>query len=144
MKAIRALWLLLGFACFGLGALGSACLVLPTVPFLLAASFFFAKGSKRFHRWLCGTKLYQDHLEHFARTHEMTAQAKALLLGGVTPPRHPVLPVGLAVGPRGHPVGCVHQILVFAVPGQDSRAGRRRGGVDAAQSLVDFVLFSRV
>ena len=64
MKAIRALWLLLGFACFGLGALGA---VLPVL-----------------HRWLCGTKLYQDHLEHFARTHEMTAQAKALLLGGVT------------------------------------------------------------
>ena len=84
MKVIRALWLLLGFACFGLGALGAVLPVLPTVPFLLAASFFFAKGSKRFHRWLCGTKLYQDHLEHFARTHEMTAQAKALLLGGVT------------------------------------------------------------
>ena len=83
-KFLKALYLGLGLLCFGLGALGAALPILPTTPFLLLASFFFAKGSDRFHAWFRGTGLYRRYLENFVRTKSMTARSKALLLGSVS------------------------------------------------------------
>ena len=83
-KALKALYLGLGFLCFGLGALGAALPILPTTPFLLLASFFLAKGSDRFHTWFQQTGLYSRYLEHFVQTKSMTARSKALLLGSVS------------------------------------------------------------
>ena len=42
---LRILWLILGFAAIGIGAVGVVLPVLPTTPFLLLASFCLAKGS---------------------------------------------------------------------------------------------------
>ena len=76
MNPLRILYIILGFTFFGLGAVGAFVPVLPTVPFLLIASFFFSRGSKRFEKWFISTKLYQNHLESFLRNHSMTRKTK--------------------------------------------------------------------
>lgn len=84
MKIMKMVYIGLGFLCFGLGAVGAVLPVLPTTPFLLVASFCFARGSDRFHAWFCSTKLYRNHLEHFVQTKSMTARSKAILLSTVS------------------------------------------------------------
>lgn len=77
---IRIVWLILAFLFMGIGAVGVVLPVLPTTPFLLLASFCFAKGSERFHRWFIGTKLYKDHLESFVESRSMTLKTKLCIL----------------------------------------------------------------
>lgn len=66
--------------CTFIGAVGVAVPVLPTVPFLLLASFFFARGSKKFHTWLKNTKLYKNNLESFEKNRSMTLKTKLCIL----------------------------------------------------------------
>lgn len=76
----KYLFVVLGFIFFGLGAIGALLPVLPTTPFLLAAAFFFAKGSEKFNKWFLSTKLYKNHLESFVSRRAMTFKTKATIL----------------------------------------------------------------
>lgn len=77
---IKLLWLMIGIVSMVLGAIGVVLQVLPTTPFLLLASFCFAKGSDRFHKWFIGTKLYKKHLESFVTSRSMTLKTKLCIL----------------------------------------------------------------
>lgn len=77
---IKLLWLMIGIVSMVLGAIGVVLPVLPTTPFLLFASFCFAKGSDRFHKWFIGTKLYKKHLESFVTSRSMTLKTKLCIL----------------------------------------------------------------
>ncbi|GAB4548859.1 MAG: YbaN family protein [Ruegeria sp.] len=46
------LWATLGLLCVALAMVGVVLPLLPTVPFLLLAAFFFARSSSRLHTWL--------------------------------------------------------------------------------------------
>ncbi|MCZ9839618.1 YbaN family protein [Brachyspira hyodysenteriae] len=77
---MRILFICLGFLFVGIGAVGIVVPILPTTPFLLLASFFFAKGSKRFHDWFMSTKIYKKHLESFVKSRAMTLKSKLTIL----------------------------------------------------------------
>ena len=77
---MRILFIVLGFIFLGVGAIGIVVPILPTTPFLLLASFFFAKGSKRFHDWFLSTKLYKRYLESFVKSRAMTLKGKLTIL----------------------------------------------------------------
>ena len=80
MKAVKPLWIMLGFIALALGAIGIPLPLLPTTPFLLLAAFCFAKGSKRLDNWFRSTSLYKKHLESFATNRAMTLKTKLCIL----------------------------------------------------------------
>lgn len=79
-KIYRGIYIVLGFIFLGIGAVGVVLPVLPTTPFLLLSSYFFAKGSERFHNWLINTSFYKKHIHEFFKTRSMTLKTKWTIL----------------------------------------------------------------
>ncbi|KAF5067778.1 hypothetical protein DSECCO2_249690 [anaerobic digester metagenome] len=80
MIKLKYIFIGLGFLFFGIGAVGVVVPLLPTTPFLLLASFCFAKGSERFNRWFKATKIYKNNLESFEKNRSMTLKTKLCIL----------------------------------------------------------------
>ena len=79
-QIMKIIYIIIGLIATGLGFIGAFLPGLPTVPFLLLASFCFAKGSRRFDRWFKSTKLYKNHLEDFEKNRSMSLKAKIGIL----------------------------------------------------------------
>lgn len=77
---MKVVLIILGFISMGIGIVGIVVPILPTTPFLLLASFFFAKGSKRFHDWFISTKIYKKYLDSFVQSKAMTLKNKFTIL----------------------------------------------------------------
>ena len=77
---MKVVLIISGFISMGIGIVGVVVPILPTTPFLLLASFFFAKGSKRFHDWFISTKIYKKYLESFVKSKAMTLKNKFTIL----------------------------------------------------------------
>lgn len=106
---LRILWLILGFAAIGLGAVGVVLPVLPTTPFLLLASFCLAKGSEKFHTWFTGTKLYKNHLDDFVQNRSMTLKTKL----GILLPASVMLLLALAAMPNKYDRAFIVFLIIF-------------------------------
>ncbi len=106
---LQILWLILGFAAIGLGAVGVVLPVLPTTPFLLLASFCLAKGSEKFHTWFTGTKLYKNHLDEFVQNRSMTLKTKLSILL----PASAMLLLALAAMPHKYGRAFIVFLIIF-------------------------------
>lgn len=60
---MRFVWAILGIICVGLALVGVVLPLLPTVPFLLLAAFFFARSSERLHYWLLSHRTFGPSIE---------------------------------------------------------------------------------
>lgn len=83
-RIVRGLYLVGGFISLALGCIGIIIPILPTVPFFLCTSFFFVRGSKKFHDWFLSSKLYKKHLEGFVKHRAMNIVLELLLMGLVS------------------------------------------------------------
>ncbi|MED3729510.1 YbaN family protein [Priestia endophytica] len=70
------LFFLLGFIALGIGIAGIILPVLPGGPFLLFASFCFAKSSKRIENWFQKTSFYKKYVIRFYKKTGMTRKEK--------------------------------------------------------------------
>ena len=77
---MKYIYLTLAFIFLIFGSVGIVIPGLPTTPLLLASSFFFAKGSDKFHRWFMRTALYHKHLEPFVQNKTMKLRTKLCIL----------------------------------------------------------------
>ena len=65
MDIKRLLFVTLGTLFLGVGIVGIFVPILPTTPFLLLATSFYARGSDRFHRWLLNNRILGSYIRHY-------------------------------------------------------------------------------
>ena len=80
----KIVYFVVGCIGLGLGVVGSILPILPTVPFLLLATYCFARSSKKLHNWFVCTKLYKNNLESYVKGQGMTRETKIRIMVTVT------------------------------------------------------------
>lgn len=75
---MRLLWLILGLISLGLAVIGIVLPLLPTVPFLLLAAFFFARSSERMHHWLLTHQTFGPFINDWNQSGAIRPKAKRL------------------------------------------------------------------
>ena len=107
----RILYILLGCVGVGLGAVGAVVPMLPAFPFLMLATFCFARSSEKLDRWFKGTKLYQDNLADYVAGRGMTVKTKVRIM--ITVPA--LMSLGFIImGLKGIVTGCIVLGCVWA------------------------------
>ena len=73
---MQYLWAALGLICVALAMIGVVLPLLPTVPFLLLATFFFARSSSRLHTWLITHRTFGPMILDWQRSGAIRPTAK--------------------------------------------------------------------
>lgn len=81
---MKAVYLLLGFLFFALGAVGAVVPGLPTTVFMLLALWAFARSSERFHTWLYHHRLFGPPLQDWHNYRVIPLRAKVLAITMMT------------------------------------------------------------
>lgn len=100
----KVVYMILGCAGVGMGAIGTVVPMLPAFPFLIFAAYCFARSSKKLDTWFKHTKLYQENLADYAEGRGMTRKTKCRIILTVTL----LMSIGFVMmGIRGIAVGCI-------------------------------------
>jgi hypothetical protein len=87
-RALRLMFLGLGFGFVALGILGAFLPVLPTTPFMLLAAACFARASARFYTWLLNNRTFGPLVVEWRRHRSIPYRTKlwaiALMAGTLT------------------------------------------------------------
>ncbi len=81
---MKILFLILGLFFLALGIAGIYLPLLPATPFLLLATFFFSKSSKKFNDYFISTNIYKDFIEPIKSKRAITKEKKFKILAMVT------------------------------------------------------------
>ena len=75
-------WLFIagGSLSIGIGVVGAFLPILPTTPFLLLATYLFARSSDRLYSWLLENRLIGDYLRRYYEGQGMSRRHKAVSL----------------------------------------------------------------
>ncbi len=79
----RALYLLLGLACVGIGTVGIFLPLLPTTIFLIIAAWAFARSSPRLHHWLYNHPRFGPMLTNWYEHRVISRRAKIAAVVGM-------------------------------------------------------------
>ncbi len=131
-RPARWLWLLLGFVCLGLGALGVLLPLLPTTPFVLLAAACFARGHEGFLQWLLQHQVFGPSLRAWRARHALPPRVKPKAISLV------VVTIGVSVWMLEHPwgraaaagMGVALVIFLARLPVWDERQGQGEGTVE--------------
>lgn len=93
---IRFVWLVAGILSLGLGVIGIALPLVPTVPFLLLAAFCFARSSERLHGWLLSHPTFGPSIESWNSRGAISKRAKKLATASIVA----AFSISLALGLR--------------------------------------------
>ena len=84
MRIKKIIFIIIGCLSLGIGCVGMALPIIPTVPFFLLTVFCFANSSEKLHNWFVNTKMYKKHLDSFVKKKGMTVKTKVTILTSVT------------------------------------------------------------
>ncbi len=79
-RARSSILLVCGWTALGLGVVGLAVPVLPTVPFLLLAAACFVRSSERCHRWLVTHPVFGSLIADYVAGRGIARRAKIVAL----------------------------------------------------------------
>ena len=79
-KPIRILWILLGSLSIGMGVIGIFVPGWPTTIFLIIASYFYIRSSRRLYNWLINNKLLGIYIKNYLLGKGMPLKAKLVSL----------------------------------------------------------------
>ncbi len=105
---MRFLWAFLGLICLALATIGIILPLLPTVPFLLLAAFFFARSSDRLHNWLLSHPQLGPPIDDWQSRGAINPTAKRIATGSI------VLVFGLSLALGLRPLILVIQAIVLS------------------------------
>ena len=78
MSRFRVFWVLAGLLFVAIGAIGVVLPLLPTTPFLLVATYCFARSSERLNRWLLSHRIFGPLIDNWQKYGSIDRRSKQL------------------------------------------------------------------